>query len=350
MGLWTPTNGVGADEAPTPWQFEPWGGYARYQHADDGTWYQMLEPLANGYGLFVAFAAPDICCCPASAQAALQVPLGDGLRVPWLFPGIVRWISGINPETGLAWGRIDGDASDDYGDTIEGPPVIITDYTFPDDANSMLLVNTTGDMQAQFDEASWDTEGPPAQGIAVPWQLVPIPEAKALELRDYINQVCKRYDTHVLAMTNCDLSNNYGETDEWRECHCDEHMETHPCRCKYQVGTYEGLCSCGAYPTYIQQYVALRESDVEGHDFLPPEDRALWDYALARFVAGHTVTYKNMEAGDAWSSSSWRQLSPFLDSDSLELLLQRPSPGSTTSGTPQGSSPGSSQLSMPFAS
>ena len=343
MGLWTPPTGVEAEPASTPWEIEPWGGYGRYQGVDDGTWYQMLEPLANGYGLFVAYAAPDLCCWPANAQASMQTVFDDGSRIPWLFPSVVRWFSGIDPNTGIAWPELT--ASDD---DLEGPPVIITDHWFIDDSQSMLLVNTTGNVEMQYEEIPWQTTGPPAMGIAVPWQLIPLPADKAVTMRDHIADMRMRYDTHTLSISNCDIGNNWGETDEWRECHHDDHGSLHPCKCHYEPGM--NTCACGETPTYIQQYVSLRESDVEGHHFITPEDLPIWNYALDRYVAGHRVNYNNMEAGDAWSSSSWRRLSPFSGSASLDLLLQRQSDVSTTSATPQGSSPGSSQLLMPFAS
>jgi hypothetical protein len=328
--------GAGDHSAPSPWENDSWGSYERIADADEGQWHQQLSPDSSGFGLMVMGVQPDTCCWPSDS---LQGALRDAIRAgePWLLPALVHWSSGIDPTTGKPHQGLYGPGDGDNVDEIEAPPVVINDIWVPDDTNSMLLVNTTGNVESQWEQSCWDTGLLPAVGIAAPWQILPISEKDYRTWHGDFLDACNEFSTNMLGYSNCDISNMYGESEEWEACHCSlngpapDDIFDHSCRCDYVLG--ESHCNCGHPPTQIQLYTALRDSDLQGRELLPESAQTAWADALDRYVAGLKTIHHNKEAGDAWSSSSWRRLSPFSDSASLVVPAPRPLHHSTGSGT-----------------
>lgn len=338
----------GEEPLSSPWLALPWGGYERIAAADTGGWYQMLNPGATGWGLMVCYHSPHQCCTPPGPYGLTLELSADGVtRVPWLLPAMVTWASAIHPDTEVAVSGILGPDAPDWRDGPFGPPVAITDSWFVDGGRVMARANLAGDEESMWDEGTWgaDVIGP-VSGVAVPWQIVPVSYPIAEQLLESLSSAAETYATHVLAYGNCDMGNNHGEDDYWFECHCQmstpEPCDTVSggpdaikCGCYFVLG--DEHCRCGESPTFFQQHDAIMSSDLGARDFIPDHLHPLWEHAVERYIAGFRTIYQNMEAGDVWSSSSWRRLSPFSDTHSLEVLARQPSPRSTSSPTARAS-------------
>ena len=309
----------------------PGGGYYELlADKDQGPWWQMFQPGATGWGIMPAFHMPHLCCHEPSGRMSTT----DDDGVPILLPAIVEWTSLVDPATGYLF-------TDLFEQDIDliGPPVGITNSWWPDDGSKMPYVNLLWPDDLIFLEQEWfavadGTLG--LGGLAMPWQIMPVPEEIARAQRNSMIDQKNHYHMGCLEFSACDIGmeEEHGTIDYFSTDHADG---TESDECIYEP--YRETCNCGEPPTAEQEYDAFfstfGRNTLTGADLLEPEMAPLWHYALQQYVLGFGTVYDNFtHLGVPWSTSCWRRLSPFSGWHSLEALHQRLSPGSPSSATP----------------
>lgn len=312
-------------------------GYGHYlSAADDRTWLQLLRRGAHGQGLLVSHLQPDFCCAGRSPRGAIT----DGTGLPWLLPALVRWTSPIDEEhmlTSAISMELDGGEREEFSH----PPIIISDCFFLDAQatyETMPFVNlswgqTADEVQALPDLGQFE-------GLAYPWQIVPLTEQAHDEILITMRAAMNSFQTWVLNEANCWIASYEDDDDELEgdpeiaddlpERNQPGVYEGHGCHeCGHRLG--EPKCDCGRWATKEQIYLSILSSDLAGKDFLPERYHPLWDYALNRYAVGWQTIAASMEQGDVWSTSCWSQHSPFSDGSSPAALLRALSQGSTPS-------------------
>jgi len=333
------------DPRTSPFTRQPLADYENSLAAIDPgrTWLKMLRPGAQGWGIVLAAYNPFVCCQGQDLRYAAE----DNQGVPLLFPAVVQWCSVVDPATGLL--AADLSAEEGYDRDLNCPVIGLASDWWLDDGVLMPWVNAIHHEDAMWEETEYSVgqTGQVITGLVAPWQVLPVTEQAAGELKAFLSHRQDVLGTFVLSRTNCEMTDVYD--DDW---FAEDHFVADPDHpelvneCAYELG--RDLCACGERPTGYQLWDALVEPLVEGvysteELFVPPELIPLWRLACRNYAIGWLASAIRSAEGDIWSTWSWQRLSPFSGSHSLALLLQRLSTHSTSSATPPASSPGSSR-------
>ena len=376
---------MGEGYQPSPW-LGPRGGYEYFADRDDGTWAQMMRMGGSGLGLFVATVSYNV---KYSNKWHLRVG-----NIPWLMPAVVRWHSHAScektwfdgtdgdffhgPPVHIEWGEgVWADTVDFYGLGLENPSEATAQFS---------NLGNPVEMKGELAWGDYVDEG--ICVAAAPWQLVPIESEYAERISQYIIMQSDRLKLYHLGFDRHWLDENVledpeldGEVqpEEWNEeekgpwdptpslpdrqweCHCQREVSLtewnywyvtaecqrrgEDCPCDYTFGMFG--CACGApEPTLFHYRYALLDlietGGLTGHDLLPSDIGELWDYAVERYLEGsqtlHDLVLRDdlPEGTRECFTSSWRQVSPYSDSSSLEEHRMALFQHSTSSESSQG--------------
>ena len=181
--------------------------YKRYDlfvSADRGEWAELLSPVGSGYGLMVCTIAPEKLelgeWSSYSSRRMLDTAYRDStFEMPVLVPAVVKWEA---VEAGPAlYGT---------GETLQGPPVIITDGEWADGGGVGLFDATIAAANLTFLAKDWnpeweDTEKEEMQGVAACWQLIPITPEVAHNIRSWLSSQVSTHRLWHLALPESHL-------------------------------------------------------------------------------------------------------------------------------------------------
>lgn len=317
---WGMTDWTGRFDDPSylsPLAEELNAGYMRFNHLDDGSWYEMMKSGATGFGLHVGnLFAPD-CCCGYYNTISDVASYKDQYN-PWLFPSVVTWQSIMMPNR---------QPHPDYirNFAVDYPVVAITHVRSSIDDFRWALNNLN--YEGDTHRFSYEPNDDPIQiagteiiGVVPIWSVTPLfSEEKKIGVNQLVHRIKTETKSHLFSECWCTIEGMA----------CEEE-----CMSSRKWGEE---CTCQAQEVMANLINELYSEPISIEDYLDEDTKKTWDYAVGRFYDGWQVIHDTSHLGEKWACYWRRAQSPFSASpgqnfrDLLELT------NSTNSVTQQAS-------------
>jgi len=294
MMPWGMTDWTGRFDDPSylsPLAEEINAGYMRFNHLDDGSWYEMIKPGTAGFGLHVGnLFSPD--CCSGYYSTISDVAVYKNRYNPWLFPSVVTWQSIMMPNR---------QPHPDYvrNFAVDYPVVALTHVRSSIDEFRWALNNLN--YEGDTDRFSYEPNDDPIEiagtqilGVVPIWSVTPLfSEEKKRGVSKLVHRLATETNLHLFS-----------------ECWCT--IEGMPCDddCITQTNPREE-CTCRAQERLGIEIENLYSDPLSVEFYTDEETKKIWDYAVGRFYDGWQVVHDTSHLGEKWASY-WQQVqSPF---------------------------------------